>query len=100
MDAEELELTDTLLYDHGSVNYTVTKGMWCSWLSRSLSMRESGSIPDMSIFGLPTSAQRSQVSARRNLTRVPEASFKLLAWSKLVQIAPYVYAITYTLYLF
>ena len=26
-------------------------GMWCSWLSRSLSMREgSGSIPDMSIL--------------------------------------------------
>lgn len=29
----------------------VYKGMWCSWLSRSLSMREgSGSIPDMSIL--------------------------------------------------
>ena len=36
------------------VQAIVIKGMWCSWLSRSLSMREgSGSIPDMSIMTSP-----------------------------------------------
>ena len=51
---DELNEPKFLTYNHHRIDKLIgtnlVQGTWCSWLSRSLSMREgSGSIPDMSI---------------------------------------------------